>query len=268
MVILVVCLWHEPDSQLFDTEATETDGNQMPFIACLYHLCVPITSVMKTAGTTWQALSLSFSLSLSLSHPPGRQPIRSNWTLWYNQWFTLFILKPASFWIHVWVRHFHYMCVCVCVRPYSKCLCVSASKCPITMLCADTAPRATGRTWCVWAVHQLLMLECQMHTDIHAFRPHEHNCIFVRSIPYTCAHVYMRPRIDICSFVSRMACDAWMHISALTSATKNDTLWDTEYCSSWYTMNLNVLCPADLIGKICELCPNDVWIKNIYNTYI
>lgn len=22
MVILVVCLWHEPDSQLFDTEAT------------------------------------------------------------------------------------------------------------------------------------------------------------------------------------------------------------------------------------------------------
>lgn len=53
MVILVVRLWYEHDSQLFDTEAAETDGNQMPFIACLYHLCVPITSVMKTTGTAW-----------------------------------------------------------------------------------------------------------------------------------------------------------------------------------------------------------------------
>ncbi len=69
MVILVVGLWHEPDSQLFDTEATETDGDQMPFIACLYHLCVPITSVMNAAATAWHgARSLSLSLSLS---PPG-----------------------------------------------------------------------------------------------------------------------------------------------------------------------------------------------------
>ena len=124
-------------------------------------------SSLSLSLTLSLSLSLSLFLSLSLSHPPGRQPIRSNWALWYNQWFTLFILKPASFRIHVWERHFHCMCVCDCVRPYSKCLCVSASKCPITTLCADTAPRATGRTWCVWAVHQLLMLECQMHTHTH-----------------------------------------------------------------------------------------------------
>lgn len=58
MVILDVCLWHEPDSQLFATEAIVTDGDQMPFIACLYHLCVPIPSVMNTE------LSLSLALSL------------------------------------------------------------------------------------------------------------------------------------------------------------------------------------------------------------
>lgn len=61
MVILVVCLWHEPNSQLFDTEAAQTDGNQMPFIACLHHLCVPVTSVMRAAGTE-SCLSRSFWL--------------------------------------------------------------------------------------------------------------------------------------------------------------------------------------------------------------
>lgn len=59
MVILVVCLWHESNSQLFDTEAAQTDGNQMPFIACLHHLCVPVTSVMNAAGTE-SCLSRSF----------------------------------------------------------------------------------------------------------------------------------------------------------------------------------------------------------------
>lgn len=68
MVILVVRLWYENDSQLFDTKAAETDGNQMPFIACPYHLCVPITSVMKTTGTAWQE-RVSLSSSTKLSRP-------------------------------------------------------------------------------------------------------------------------------------------------------------------------------------------------------
>ncbi len=122
MVILVVCLWHEPDSQLFDTEATETDGNQMPFIACLYHLCVPITSVMNTGGTTWhEALSLALSQSTKLPRPSAYQ-IKMN-----------AVIQSVIYAFHIktgWILcacpcapFLLYVCMCISLCTYGKCLC-------------------------------------------------------------------------------------------------------------------------------------------------
>lgn len=61
MVILVVCLWHEPDSQLFDTEAAETDGNQMPFLLPAFATCVS-RSHHECCRRHTLKLSLSFDL--------------------------------------------------------------------------------------------------------------------------------------------------------------------------------------------------------------
>lgn len=92
--------------------------------------------------------------------------------------------------------------VCVCVNLFCFCMCVQyicahtvnvcvyfcvASECHIATLCADTAPRATGCTWCVRAVHQLLMLECQMHTHTYSYHMHATAYLF---IPFL-THVHM-----------------------------------------------------------------------------
>ncbi len=111
-------------------------------------------------------------------------------------------------------------CLCGCVD-----VCVLASECHVATLCADTAPKATGRTWCVRAVHQLLMLECQMHTHTNALtQTHIHTA---------CTQLY------ICSFHSLHMC-ACIHtplhwhmllrvthglqcMNAFTSTAKGDT---------------------------------------------
>ena len=154
MVILVVCLWREPTANCWhepDTEATETNGNRMPFIACLCHLCRPRRRSWTLQGL--HGVSLSAYISTVLVHlcTYGKcVAARSGWTVSY---------------------------------------CHTG---------ADTAPTATGHTWRVRAVHQLLMLECRMqhtHARTYTLTPHAHNCIFVHSIPYTCAHVYIQSRM-------------------------------------------------------------------------
>ena len=74
--------------------------------------------------------------------------------------------------------------------------------------------------WClnVRCIHTLT----HTHTHIHTFIPYAHNCILAHSIPCICAHVYICPCIDICSSSSCMVCEAWIHISLLTSAMKDD----------------------------------------------
>lgn len=66
MVILVVCLWHEPDSQLlaWAWHWGHRDRWQPNAFYCLPLPLVSITSVMNTAGTTWhESLSLSAYIS-------------------------------------------------------------------------------------------------------------------------------------------------------------------------------------------------------------
>lgn len=195
MVILVVCLWHEPTANCWhepDTEATETNGNRMPFIACLCHLCRPHRS------WTLQGLH-GMSLSAYIST------------------------------------------VRVRVCTYSKC--VLACSCCTVSYChtgADTVPTATGHTWHVRAVHQLLMLECQMHTRTHA---HTHT---------TCTQLY------ICSFHSLHVCACihtishghmLQHVTHGVQCTnaylyvhmQPKKVWDISSNSTWDTMNLNVL---------------------------
>lgn len=191
MVILVVCLWHEPDSQLFDTEATETDGNQMPFIACRYHLCVPITSVMNTTGTTWhEALSRSCSLSLCLS-------IRLNWLLQYNQEFMFFIFKLACVGLlHAWQcppSHTFCECVSLCAHAVDVGVYVfvlSSVMLPRYALTQRLELQVAPGVWEQFTSCWCLSVRC-IYAHMHTFIPYAHNCIFVHSIPlaltYACS---------------------------------------------------------------------------------
>lgn len=214
MVILVVCRWLGPDSQLFDTEATETDGNQMPFIACLYHLCGSHQSwpLQRLHDTK---LSLSFP-KLSKSHR-----IKEN-----------AVIHPVIYSFHVltcatpirinaisnltYILHWSVCTRTVCVHTVNVCVCVYAFQCHIAMLCADTAPRATGCTWCVRAVHQLLRVA---HT-------HAHTQLYISSFHSLLlfASIHLPLRWHMLCRVTHVDKNVWMNIFAFTSATKNETL--------------------------------------------
>lgn len=67
MVILIVCLWHEPDSQLlaWAWHRGHRDRWQPNAFYCLPLPLALITSVVKTAGATWyESLSLSLHTCL------------------------------------------------------------------------------------------------------------------------------------------------------------------------------------------------------------
>lgn len=125
----------------------------------------------------------------------------------------LFIFKPAACCMHVCVSNSFSVCVPY-IHEHIQEMCV-ASEGPIATRCTDTAPGATGCTWRARAVHQLLTLECQMHTHTCSRPTYACNCIFVS------LHMRTRPCIDTCSFMSFMAYDAWMYIPMLTRVTIN-----------------------------------------------
>lgn len=181
MVILVVCLWHEPDSQLlaWAWHWGHRDRWQPNAFYCLPLPLVRITSVMNTARMTWISLSL-------------------------------YCMRE---------------CVHVCVDGANVCVsvCVCALQCHIAALCADTATRAAGRTWCVRAVHQLLMHECQIHATTHRHaRPGTqlYICSFhswhMRACIHTILHWHMLRHVNPWATVHKCV---FVH----SHATKNDT---------------------------------------------
>lgn len=157
------------------------------------------------------------------------------------------------------------MCVRVCVPKVYVCVYLCAPECHIATLCADTAPGATGCTWCVRAVHQLLMLECQMRTHRHTHWFVRHTQVYICSLCslYMCACIQMALywHIDLCSFMSRMVYHVWMHISIFTEAAKNGThrreLLNNEVppgthcvCTQWQAiLHTSIIAKASFIAK-------------------
>lgn len=183
MVILVVCLWYEHDNQLFDTEAAETDGNQMPFIAFLYHLCVLITSVMKTMGAAWH----EWGGFLFFRQRSTRTQIKTDpLTQLVNYVFCIHICFAYSF-LHVCMYVYFVYTLCANV-------CVSLSNESFMLHCyvlrqsleSQVAPGAK-------AVRQLQTLECQI--DTHTHMPNLYTvskqlyvCLFIPF--FTCMHIH------------------------------------------------------------------------------
>lgn len=145
------------------------------------------------------------------------------------------VIQSVIYTIHMLHAYTHvdkFYCLCLAVLLLTVNVCVYfcvALKCHIATLCADTAPTATGCTWCVRGVHQLLMLECQMYThtntdarifisctQLHICSTHSlHMCTYMHSV---------RPCIDTCSFLSITDYNAWMNNSILTRKKQRTSL--------------------------------------------
>lgn len=141
--------WHEPD-----TEATETDGNQMPFIACLYHLC--------GSHQSWTLQGWHESLSLSL-----------------------YCMCEC---VHVCVDRAN-VCVYVCFTgSYCHTMCWHSGKsCRSHLVCESSSPAADARVSDARNPAQT-RTRTLMHTTVYLFIPFlTHACIYTYNLALTCA---------------------------------------------------------------------------------